>query len=104
MNAGYMIQCFAISPRFSRGSGPIENRSCIGFGPGLAGHSGKALAYACNNNYYVNSSGTSCTRRPGTRSTRDAPRNAETAGLAAQSPIAGRVRITAALFIGTELR
>jgi hypothetical protein len=62
----------------------------------LAAESGKEHAYTCNNNYYVNSSGHSCTRPPAARSTRSARRNAAMAALAFQNINVGRAHTTVA--------
>ena len=67
MNAACIVQCAAIGRHLFNADGRIggsESRVRLdevpsrgGFGHLLLAQSGKALAYACNNNYYVNSSG-----------------------------------------------
>jgi hypothetical protein len=67
----------------------------------LVWHASSALAYSCNNNHYVNSSGhavhsPSCGEEPEKR------RNAAMAVSAFQSTIVGRARITVASPTGIE--
>ena len=67
MNSACIIQCAAIDPHLFNDSGQIggnefrvrldEVPSCGGLVICFAAQCGKAVAYACNNNYYVNSSG-----------------------------------------------
>jgi hypothetical protein len=67
MNSACTIQCAAIDPHLFKDGGRIggnqfrlrldEVPSCGGLVICFTAQCGEALAYACNNNYYVNSSG-----------------------------------------------
>jgi hypothetical protein len=67
MSAGYMIQCLALGLRFLNEGVSIPGHDsrrdemkvllAAALAIFFAAQTGKAFAYACNNNYYVNSSG-----------------------------------------------
>jgi hypothetical protein len=69
----------------------------------FAAHSGKALAYACNKNYYVNSSGHLVHSPSCGHEHQSARRNAAMAALAFQSITVGRARFMAVSRTGIEL-
>jgi len=82
---------------------PQENHAALtALVIGFAGQPGEALAYACNNNYYVNSYGHLYIPHPVARSTKSARRNAAMAALAFQSIAVGRARIMVVLHTGIE--